>query len=116
MRRRNGGNNQQCNIHYREDDNYIRYDVIKKIGCVPPHWQSHMESASLDIRSIRICSSQEEMGMVQTPEPLFVHSEFLKNHTSPCDSIFSIGMMNKAIQKDGTGKLKSIGFTILRLF
>ena len=74
-----------------------------------------MESASLDIRSIRICTSQEEMGMVQTPEPLFVHSEFLKNYTSPCDSIFSIGMMNKLIQRDGTGKLKSISFTILRL-
>ena len=67
-----------------------------------------MESASLDTRTIRICSSQEEMGMVQTPEPLFVHSEFLKNYTSPCDSIFSIGMMNKAIQKDETGKVKSV--------
>ena len=74
-----------------------------------------MESASLDIRSIRICTSQKEMGMVQTPEPSFVHSEFLKNYTSPCDSIFSIGMMNKLIQRDGTGKLKSISFTILRL-
>ena len=92
LRRRFGGNNQPCNTDWRQDDNHIRLEIIKKVGCVPPHWRLQMSRPSLGVSSIRDCLSQDEMHRCQIPQPSFVHSKFLENYTPPCDAIFSMSL------------------------
>ena len=100
LRRRNGGSNRACNNDYKQDDNYIRHGLIKKEGCVPPHWRLHMQNPSLDVTSVRDCSNQEEMSKVQTPQPSFVHTDFLRNFTAPCDSIFYVSLKKETTTND----------------
>jgi hypothetical protein len=104
LRRRNGGRNKACNIDYQQDDNYIRHELIRKVGCVPPHWRLHMKNPSLDVSTVRDCSNQEEMSKVQTPQPSFVHTDFLQNFTAPCSSIFDMSLKKETIVNDDLGK------------
>ena len=93
LRRRDGGKNKPCNENYQQDDNYIRYEIVRREGCIPPHWRQHfLTNPDFDIKDIRDCKNQKEMRKVQTPSPSFVHSEFLFQFTFPCHSIFYISL------------------------
>ena len=93
LRRRDGGKHQRCNKNYKQDDNYIRYEIVKREGCVPPHWRKHfLDNLDFDMDEFRDCKTKEELKKVRTPSPSFVHSEFLFKYTFPCDSMFYISL------------------------
>ena len=42
VRRRQGGNNRECNEDWENDDDYIRLHIAISVGCVPPQWRKHI--------------------------------------------------------------------------
>ena len=104
MRRRDGGKGKRCNKNYKQDDNYIRYEIVRKEGCVPPHWrQDFQTNPDFEIDKFRDCKDKHEMRKVQTPSPSFVHSEFLFSFTFPCDSIFYISLKKESTLDNDLG-------------
>ena len=107
VRRRHGGNNRECNGDWENDDDYIRLRIVKRVGCVPPHWRKHITSIlNMPLRkeidsyheisklretdSINNCSNKDEMKQFMTPAPYYVHSEFLQSYPFACDTVQAI--------------------------
>jgi hypothetical protein len=64
----------RCNINWENDDNMVKEELIKSVGCNPPHWKVNSP--------LRICSKREEMGKFRWPT---YHD--LQKFPLPCNAI-----------------------------
>ena len=79
-----------CKENYKEEDDEIRKQLIKKAGCTPSHWPIDKDY------KVR-CKTTEQMTVVGTPLLDTVHPEFLDTFKSeePCSQIYAIAYTMK---------------------
>ena len=71
-----------CKEDWLNDDNQIIDQLISKVGCRLPGWNTTL--------NIPVCDSQDDFAALQVPLISTVDMKFLKNYIQPCRQIFTV--------------------------
>ena len=80
-----------CNEAYKQDDDLILQQLIKKTGCHPAHFP-------LKDQKLLMCSTMDDMTRALTPSLHPMDSKFLKNFNPPCDQVLTISYVYQDIE------------------